>query len=191
MIVVLATRNRHKLRELGALLPGVELMPLPDGIELPPESGSTFAENALLKASAAARATGRPAIADDSGIEVAALDGAPGIYSARFAGPRATDGQNLEKLLHETEQARNRRAAYLCALAFAWPDGRERVFEGRCEGELARRPRGAGGFGYDPIFVPVEVPGERTMAELSAPEKAAVSHRGRAARKLLAGVRRC
>ena len=188
MHFVLASRNAHKLRELEALLAPHRLEALPADVELPPESGTTFSENALLKAAAAARATGRPSVADDSGIAVAALDGGPGIYSARFAGEGASDQENLEKLLRELEGATDRSAAYVCALVLVEPGGERKVFEGRCEGRLTDSPRGSGGFGYDPIFVPDEYSAgpERTMAELSAQEKDAISHRGRAAAKLLA-----
>jgi XTP/dITP diphosphohydrolase len=182
MRLVLATRNPHKLRELGALLAPHELEPLPEDVRLPPETGSTFAENALDKARAAARATGTAAVADDSGIEAAALGGAPGVRSARFAGENASDEENLAKLLREVPPDDDRRVAYVCALAYVSPAGDERLFEGRCEGMLATEPRGSGGFGYDPAFVPVDTPGDRTMAELSPEEKDAISHRGRAAR---------
>jgi XTP/dITP diphosphohydrolase len=124
-------------------------------------------------------------VADDSGIEAAALGGAPGVWSARYAGESATDEENLAKLLHEVPDDGDRRVAYVCALAFVDPGGEERLVEGRCTGVLAREPRGEGGFGYDPAFVPDDYPDERTMAELSADEKDAISHRGRAARALL------
>ena len=184
-VVFLASRNQHKLRELAELLPGIRLMPLPGGVELPPEQGESFAANALIKGRAAYRATGGRAIADDSGIEAAALDGRPGIRSARYAGHDASDAENLAKLLHEVDEAgENRRVAYVCALAYVDEDGHELLFEGRCEGKLAREPRGTGGFGYDPAFIPDEATGERTMAELGPEEKNAISHRGRAARML-------
>jgi XTP/dITP diphosphohydrolase len=183
--LVLASRNPHKLRELGPLLRPHELEPLPHDVELPPEGGQTFADNALLKARAAAEATGRPAVADDSGIEAAALDGAPGVRSARYAGENATDEQNLEKLLREVPEDGDRRVAYVCALAYVEPGGREQLVEGRCEGVLSAGPRGSGGFGYDPAFVPDDYDDTRTMAELSPEEKDAISHRGRAARALL------
>jgi len=184
---VLATRNAHKLREFGALLAPHELEPLPGDVALPPERGATFAENALTKALAAARATNTAAIADDSGIVVAALGGAPGIYSARYAGEGATDEENLAKLLRELRGRDDRRAAYVCALALVDPSGERQVFEARCEGTVIDTPRGEGGFGYDPAFVPDQrAPGdERTMAELSPGEKDAISHRGRAARAFL------
>jgi XTP/dITP diphosphohydrolase len=183
--LVLASRNPHKLRELGALLSPHELELVPDEVELPPELGATFAENALAKARAAADATGRPAVADDSGIEAAALGGAPGIRSARYAGEGATDEENLEKLLREVAGAEDRRVVYVCALAYVDRGGAHQVVEGRCEGTLAHEPRGRGGFGYDPAFLPADYPDGRTMAELSPEEKDAISHRGRAARALL------
>jgi XTP/dITP diphosphohydrolase len=187
--LVLASRNEHKLRELAQLIP-FELDPLPEGIQLPPETGTTFADNALGKARAAASATGRPAIADDSGIEAAALNGAPGVWSARFAGEHASDEENLAKLLHDVPPDGDRRVAYVCALVYAEPGGREELVHGRCEGTLALEPRGSGGFGYDPAFVPDDYPGdERTMAELSPDEKDAISHRGRAARALAVKLR--
>ena len=182
MRLVLATRNEHKLRELGRMLDGIELDPLPDGVTLPPEDGDTFAANALVKARAAARALGRAAIADDSGIEAEALGGAPGIRSARFAGEHATDADNLAKL--RADAPAGSRLRYVCVMAYAEPGGAERTFEGACGGTLARDARGSGGFGYDPAFLPDDFPDGRTMAELSDAEKDAISHRGRAARAL-------
>ena len=185
MRLVLATRNDHKLRELSELMRPYELDPLPDDVMLPPETGTTFADNALGKARAAAAATGRPAVADDSGIEAAALGGAPGVWSARFAGEDATDEENLSKLLADVPDDGDRRVAYVCALAYVEPGGRKEVVHGRCEGTLAHEPRGDGGFGYDPAFIPDDFPGdERTMAELTPEEKDTISHRGRAARSL-------
>jgi XTP/dITP diphosphohydrolase len=183
--LVLATRNDHKLRELREALPGIEIDPLPPEVELPPETGETFAENALGKARAAREATGRAAIADDSGIAAYGLDGRPGVRSARFAGEDATDEENLAKLLGEVGE-KDRRVAYVAVIALVDEDGTETVFEGRCEGTLTREPRGSGGFGYDPAFVPDDTGpnDERTMAELAPEEKHAISHRGRAARKL-------
>ncbi len=185
MRLVLSTRNPHKVRELQPLMKPHELEPLPDDVELPPETGETFADNALIKARAAHQATGTAAIADDSGIEAAALGGAPGVWSARYAGEGASDEQNLAKLLAEVPAAGDRRVAYVCALAYVSPDGEERVFTERCEGRLALEPRGEGGFGYDPAFVPADRVDGRTMAELDPAEKDAISHRGRAARALL------
>ena len=179
--LVVATRNEHKLHELEQILSEVELVPLPDDVGLPPETGDTFEANALIKARAARAATGEAAIADDSGIAAAALGGAPGVRSARYAGPDATDEKNLELLLTELEDKMDRSVAYICAIAYIDPDGAEWVFEGVCEGTLAREPRGKGGFGYDPAFVPRDVGDGRTMAELMPAEKHAISHRGRAA----------
>ena len=185
MRLIVATRNEHKLRELAAPMRPHQLDPLPDDVELPPETGTTFADNALGKARAAAGATGRPAIADDSGIEAAALNGAPGVWSARYAGDHATDEQNLAKLLAEVKPDGDTRVAYVCAMAYVEPGGAEKVVHGRCEGRLTHEPRGSGGFGYDPAFIPDDYPGdERTMAELTPEEKDAISHRGRAARAL-------
>ena len=205
MKLLLATHNEHKRREFARLFErsapdGVEVDALPATVTMPPEDGDTFAENALGKARAAAAATGRVSIADDSGIAAAALDGAPGVRSARYAGEHATDAQNLEKLLREAPAGSA--LEYVCVIAYVDPaSGFERVFEGRC-GRLAAEPRGEGGFGYDPAFVPDERPpgdegrpgdegssGEGqlalTMAELSDEQKDAISHRGRAARALL------
>jgi len=183
--LILATRNEHKLREFRVLLEPHELVPLPDDVDLPPETGETFEENARAKADAAAGATGTAAVADDSGIEAAALDGRPGVRSARFAGDGASDEENLAKLLDEVPDDGDRRVAYVCALAYAEPGAETRVFTERCEGELAHEPRGAGGFGYDPAFVPADRHDGRTMAELRVAEKDAISHRGRAARAFL------
>lgn len=194
--LALATKNEGKIREVLQICAewpvkwrlGVALAP-PDrvsrGYPDVEETGATYLENALLKARAVAAAAGVPAVADDSGIEVDALGGEPGPRSARFAGPRATDERNLrlliERIRHVPEGLRT--ARYRCVVACAWPDGRDVWAEGLCEGRLNLEPRGAGGFGYDPIFVP-EGERHRTMAELSADEKNAISHRGRALRSL-------
>ena len=184
--VVVSTRNEHKLRELREILDSLELLPLPPEVQLPPEDAETFAENALDKARAAHAATGMAAIADDSGIAARALGGRPGPRSARYAGPAATDEENLNLLLRELADKEDRSVAYVCALAYVDADGNERLVEGRCDGTLAERPRGTGGFGYDPAFVPVDTgpDDDRTMAELGPDEKHAISHRGRAAREL-------
>jgi len=184
--LVLASRNPHKLRELAGLLEPLDLEPLSEGIELPPETGETFADNALLKARAAARATGKPAIADDSGIGAAALGGRPGVRSARYAGEGASDEENLAKLLREVPAGGDTRVEYVCALAYVDPDGQELLVEGRCGGTLTHDPRGDGGFGYDPAVVPDDYDDGRTMAELTPEEKDAISHRGRAVRALMA-----
>jgi len=185
--VIFATGNKHKLREMRELLPGLDLEGLPDGVQLPPEEGESYAEIALDKARAAHRSTGEAVIGDDSGIGAEALDGRPGIHSARYGGEGASDRENLEKLLREVATVGgSRRAHYTCALALIEADGAEHVFEARCEGRLIEAPRGEGGFGYDPAFVPDATgPGdERTMSELSQAEKNEISHRGLAARRL-------
>jgi XTP/dITP diphosphohydrolase len=181
--LVLATRNPHKVREVRRLLEpfGLEVEPLPASVVLPPEDGETFEANALPKARTAARETGRPAIADDSGIEAEALGGRPGVRSARYAGEGAGDSENLEKLLREAPVGSPLR--YVCALAYVEPEsGAERVFFGECRGRMAPAPRGSGGFGYDPAFLPDERDDGLTMAELSDSEKDELSHRGRAVR---------
>jgi XTP/dITP diphosphohydrolase len=186
--MILATRNQHKVREMADLLPGVDLEPLPAEVAMPPETGDSFEANALIKARAAHAATGEVTVADDSGIEAADLGGAPGIYSARYAGEGASDETNLAKLLREVDAAGGeRRAAYVCAIALIDERGSEYVFEARCEGTLLREGRGSRGFGYDPAFVPDETgqADQRTMAELSPEEKHAISHRGKAARMLV------
>jgi XTP/dITP diphosphohydrolase len=185
--LIFATGNKHKLREMRELLPEVELEPLPEAVELPPEEGESFAAIALDKARAAHAATGKSAIGDDSGIGAGALDGRPGIHSARYGGEGATDEENLEKLLREVASVGGGRdAAYTCALALVEADGSEHVFEARCEGHLIEVPRGAGGFGYDPAFVPDATGPDdtRTYSELSQAEKNEISHRGLAARLL-------
>jgi XTP/dITP diphosphohydrolase len=188
MRLLLATHNEHKRREFERLLgaagsAGWEIDALPAELVLPPEVGETFAENALGKVRAAAAATGRASIADDSGIAAAALGGDPGVRSARYAGEHADDEQNLRKLLAEAPAGSA--LEYVCVIAYLEPAaGIERVFEGRCSGRLAARPRGGGGFGYDPAFLPDDGPPGLTMAELSDAQKDAISHRGRAAREL-------
>jgi XTP/dITP diphosphohydrolase len=179
MALVLATRNRHKLREFARLLAATELDPLPDDVELPPETGETFLENAFGKARAAAAATGRASIADDSGIAADALGGRPGVYSARYAGENASDEENLALLIAQVPPGTG--LHYICALVYVDPvSGREEAFEGRCDGVMSGAPHGDGGFGYDPVFIPVDDREQRTMAELSDAEKDAISHRGRA-----------
>ena len=188
--LVVATRNSHKLRELERLLTpaGICVEALPDDVQLPPEVGETFAENAAPKAEAAARATGRVAIADDSGIEAAALDGGPGMRSARYAGENATDEANLSKLIREAPVGSG--LEYVCVIAYVDPASGERAaVRGCCEGVMSAERRGSRGFGYDPVFLPNDVDDGRTMAELSDEEKDAISHRGRAARALAEWLR--
>jgi XTP/dITP diphosphohydrolase len=188
--LLLSTHNDHKRREFERILarsaPGaIELELLPADFELPPEDGETFAENALGKARAAAAGTGQVTIADDSGIAAEALGGAPGVRSARYAGERASDAENLALLLREAPAGSG--LEYICVIAYVDPGtGVEQLFEGRCSGRLARAPRGERGFGYDPAFLPEEGPPGMTMAELDDEQKDLISHRGRAARALLA-----
>ncbi|MFC5149090.1 RdgB/HAM1 family non-canonical purine NTP pyrophosphatase [Streptomyces aureoversilis] len=193
--LILATRNASKVTELRAILEAagldVELVGADAYPEIPDvkETGVTFAENALLKAHALARATGFPAVADDSGLCVDVLNGAPGIFSARWAGRHGNDKANLDLLLAQLGDIadEHRGAHFACAAALALPDGTERVVEGRLEGTLRHEPAGGGGFGYDPILQPH---GEtRTCAELTADEKNAISHRGKAFRGLVPVVR--
>lgn len=185
MRVVLASSNGGKLRELASLLAafGLDLIAQSSlGVETPPETGETFAANALLKARHAAAATNLPALADDSGIEVDALGGRPGIYSARYAGEGASDQDNVRKMLGELRDvaAERRTARYQCVIAFVSTaaDPEPILASGTWEGTLIREPRGLGGFGYDPIFVPRGF--DRTAAELDAAQKNSLSHRGQA-----------
>lgn len=187
MELILATRNAHKVREVQRLLEpyGLTVAALPDDVTLPPEDGETFVANALPKARAAARALGRAAIGDDSGIEAAALGGRPGVRSARYAGEHASDAENLAKLMAEAPAGSGLR--YVCALAYVDPiAGQEQVFLGECTGTLAPAPRGDGGFGYDPAFLPDDGPPGSTMAQLDGAAKDAISHRGRALRAFAA-----
>jgi XTP/dITP diphosphohydrolase len=182
--LVFATTNRGKLREVAEILvaDGVQVVGIADvapGWQVV-EDGGTFVENARIKAHDLARRAGMPALGDDSGLEVDALGGRPGVHSARYAGEHATDAENVALLLAELRDVADdsRSAAFRCALALAWPDGTLVEAEGRCEGRIARAPRGSGGFGYDPVFVD---PGSgRTFAELPAEAKNAFSHRRRA-----------
>jgi len=188
--LVLATRNPHKLREFTRLLApaGIAVEGLPEHVVLPPEDGDSFQANALPKARAAASALGRAAIADDSGIEAAALGGRPGVRSARFAGEGASDEQNLARLIELVEPGSALR--YVCALAYVDPRGGvETVQFGECRGTMSAHRRGEHGFGYDPVFVADAADG-RTMAELSDEEKDAISHRGDAVRRLLRWLER-
>src|ERR1700744_242169 len=185
MRLLLATHNEDKRGEVERLLDGeAEIDALGSEVELPPEDGETFAANALGKARSAAAQLPPVAIADDSGIAAAALGGAPGVRSARYASEHASDQENLDKLLREAPAGSGLR--YVCAVAYVHPQtGEEHVFFGDCTGRLAAAPRGSGGFGYDPAFIPDEDRENRTMAELSELEKDAISHRGNAIRALL------
>ncbi len=184
--VVLATRNRGKLEELHRILDAagldIDLVTADEFPDLPdiPETEDSFAGNALLKAREIARMTGLPAIADDSGLAIDALNGMPGILSARWSGGHGDDVANVNLVLAQLNDIPDSRrgGAFHCAAAIALPDGTERVVEGTIEGVIIREPRGTGGFGYDPIFVPIG--GDRTLAEIPAAEKDAISHRGKA-----------
>jgi XTP/dITP diphosphohydrolase len=192
--VVVATGNPHKLSEIAAILDpgavGLELVPMSAfGIEPPVEDGADFAANALIKARACVLASGLPALADDSGLEVDALDGAPGVRSARFAGEPTDDAANNRLLLERiaalgASGADQPRAAFVCAAALVLPDGAEDIVEGRMTGSIVAAPRGAHGFGYDPLFVADASADGRTNAELLPHEKDALSHRGVAFRAL-------
>ncbi len=188
--IVIATKNQGKVREMRAALAHlpVEVLSLKEFGQFPDavENGSTFAENARIKAEFYREKTGCACIADDSGIEVAVLGGAPGIHSARFAGFHADDATNNEKLLQELRKAgvKESPADYRCALVFADTDGSIFTSEGRCDGTVQMVPRGENGFGYDPYFYPAEYPG-RTMAEISLAEKDRISHRGKALREMV------
>jgi len=183
-MLVIATRNKNKLAEFKVILKDLALEirslddfgPIPEAVE----DGDTFDENAYKKAIHTAKVLGVPAIADDSGLVVDALDGAPGVYSARYAGENATDMDNCEKLLKELELKgkRNRRAYFTCVLSIAVPSGPALTYEARCEGEILKEPRGESGFGYDPLFYYAEY--GKTFAELTMEEKNSVSHRGKA-----------
>lgn len=193
--LVVATRNRGKLKEIEACLENlVERVLCSDDFtdfSETVEDGATFAENALKKAREAVAHTGLPALADDSGLEVDALGGRPGVYSARFAGEQAEDFANNQKLLQEMERVEQgrRQAAFVCAMAFVTPDGREQLFTGRVEGGILYQGRGTGGFGYDPLFL---VDGfDRTMAELTLEEKNRISHRGQALRHFRDFLQNC
>lgn len=178
----MATRNRGKIREIWELLKDfpVEIKNLDDFGPIPDveEDGDTFDDNAFKKASFTAKVLGLPALADDSGLEVEALEGAPGVRSARYAGPSATDQGNSDKLLQEMKGKANRRAAFVCVISIAVPSGVALTYEARCEGLIAETPAGDNGFGYDPVFF--YPPMNRTFAQLSAEEKNQVSHRGKA-----------
>jgi len=189
--LVVASANKDKAAEIRAILaavPDLDLVPRPEDVPDVEETGETLVENARLKARALCEATGLAAVADDTGLEVAALDGAPGVYSARFAGEGATYADNVAKLLAElarvgaTDPAA-RRARFATVAFVAWPDGTELWVEGAVDGVITPEARGTAGFGYDPLFAPDGFDG-RTFAEMSAEEKHAVSHRGRAFRAL-------
>jgi XTP/dITP diphosphohydrolase len=193
--LVVASANPDKVAEIAAILgEGVDLRPRPVDLDEVVEDADSLEGNARLKAVAVSDAAGAPAVADDTGLEVAALDGAPGVWSARFAGPHATYADNVAKLLAELDAVgatdlEQRNARFRTVALAHWPDGHELVAEGAVDGHIALRPRGTAGFGYDPVFVPDTPdgrPGPRTFAELTPDEKHTTSHRGRAFRALAA-----
>jgi XTP/dITP diphosphohydrolase len=187
MTIVLATRNKGKISELRRLLDGwhVESCDVYPGCPVPDETGHTFQENALIKARIIASFTQEVTLADDSGLEVDALDGAPGIYSARFAGPNASDEANRRKLLHllSTIPDAERTARFRCVIAISTPDGREWISEGVCEGHIGRQEMGKDGFGYDPLFIPDGY--KQTFAALGKEIKNQISHRARALQQIM------
>ncbi|OGQ97579.1 MAG: Non-canonical purine NTP pyrophosphatase [Deltaproteobacteria bacterium RIFOXYD12_FULL_57_12] len=187
-IIVLASRNAGKVKEFRAIVKDfpVEIKSLNDFGPIPEavEDGATFEENAYKKALFTAKVLGLPAIADDSGLVVEALGGAPGVWSARYAGAKATDAENTDKLLREMAGKENRKAAFECVLSLAVPSGPALTYEGRCEGEILDAPRGEEGFGYDPVFY--YRPFGKTFAELTIEEKNRISHRGKALGELAA-----
>lgn len=179
MRLVLATANRHKAAEMAALLAGHELLARPREVGEVEETEASLEGNARLKAVAVAAVAGLPSVADDTGLEVAALDGAPGVHSARYAGPAATYADNVAKLLDAMDGVADRRARFRTVALVRFPDGSEVVTTGVVAGTITTAPRGGDGFGYDPVFVPDEGDG-RTFAEMAPAEKDAISHRGRA-----------
>jgi len=189
MNIVLATRNRKKVEEMKRIFAGHDItfttLDSFPGCPEVEEDGKTFQANAKKKALATARYTGCPALADDSGLEVKALAGAPGVFSARYAGEQADDNKNVKKILREMRTVINkkeRRARFVCCIVFALPDGKSRTFTGYVSGMIAEKPKGSNGFGYDPVFYPMGH--DRTFAEMADFEKDALSHRGRAMKKL-------
>lgn len=187
-IMVLATRNEGKVKELRRVLSAFDIDlrslndfgPIPEAVE----DGETFDENAYKKAIFTAKVLGLPAISDDSGLVVTALDGAPGVYSARYAGENATDEDNVRKLLKEMEGQKDRRAAFQCVISIAVPSGPALTYEGKCEGTITTEPAGSDGFGYDPVFFSAEL--GKTFAESTIEEKNKISHRGRALAEIAA-----
>ena len=185
-IIVLATTNQGKTREINELLTGfpVEIKNLNDFGQIPEviEDGTTFDDNAYKKASFTARVLGYPAMADDSGLCVEALDGAPGVWSARYAGENATDADNVNKMLDDLKDKDNRNAAFKCVISIAVPTGAALTYEGECQGVITKKPVGENGFGYDPLFFYPEF--NKTFAQLSIHQKGSVSHRGKALKEI-------
>ena len=189
-IIVLATRNKGKTREINALLKDspIEIKNLDDFGPIPEviEDGKTFDDNAYKKASFTAKILGYPAMADDSGLCVEALDGAPGVYSARYAGENASDADNVKKILDALENKKNRNAAFKCVISIAVPTGAALTYEAECKGILTKEPIGDNGFGYDPLFFYPEF--NKTFAQLTIQEKGQVSHRGKALKEIAGEV---
>lgn len=184
--VILASRNAGKIKEFKILLGGLvkkmsSLCEL-DSVYDVTEDGNTYSENAIKKARHISLLTDKICLADDSGLEVEVLDGKPGIFSSRFAGERSSDEENIAKLLLQLINKPNRKACFVCSLALVFPDGRQVIAEGRCEGIILHKPRGTSGFGYDPVFFSKDL--NKTMAELTLDEKNQISHRARAVREL-------
>ncbi len=181
-MLVVATGNMGKMNEIRRILPSYSFVTMQEAgfLEEIEENGETFEENALIKARAVCRATGKAAVADDSGLTVDAIGGSPGIYPARFAGEHATDPERVEKLLTELKNVpeEKRGAAFVSVIAYVSPEGEEKTFRGECRGVISTAPAGANGFGYDPVFFVPEL--GKTFAEMEAEEKHAISHRGRA-----------
>ena len=193
-VLVCASANPHKVAEIAQILDGVmELLPRPDGVADVVEDAGTLEGNARLKARAICAATGLPAVSDDTGLFVDALDGLPGVDTAYYAGPTATYAENRAKLLDALDGATDRRARFTTVVMVVWPDGRELSVEGVCEGSIAVAERGERGFGYDPLFVAAVGadggPNQRTFSEMSDDEKNAISHRGSAFTALVAALR--
>lgn len=182
MKFIIATHNPKKLKELQRILEPLGIEVVTGDLTEVEETGTTFAENALLKAESACKESGLPAVADDSGLVVDALNGAPGVYSARYAGENATDAQRIQKLLHEMQDvpAEKRTSRFVSVVCCVFPDGKVITTEGVCEGTIGLAPKGEGGFGYDPVFMV----GDTSYAEMSAAEKDRISHRGLALAKL-------
>jgi len=187
--ITLATRNPDKVREIAELITGADVHPAPAGFDID-ETGSTLLQNAWLKAAELRRTQPEDTIvvADDSGLFVHAIGGRPGVFSSRYAGPDATYEDNCRRLLEELNGIDDRRACFATVLVGLGGDGAVYVAEGSCPGVITRAPRGERGFGYDPVFAPIDDAAGRTMAEMSAREKGALSHRGRAARRLAASL---
>ncbi|CCK79219.1 MULTISPECIES: XTP/dITP diphosphatase [Desulfobacula] len=185
-IIVLATRNKGKTREIRELLKGypIDIKNLDDFGPIPEviEDGETFDDNAYKKASFTAKILGYPAMADDSGLCVEALDGAPGVYSARYAGENATDADNVKKMLEELKDKDNRKASFKCVISIAIPTGPALTYEGECQGVITKEAVGDNGFGYDPLFFYPEL--NKTFAQLTIQEKGQVSHRGKALKEI-------